>query len=104
MSVRNSNPSTTASASTKNKPRPRMYEAIVIGASAGGLEALKIILSSLPGTFTLPVIIVNHIAESSDSYFAQCLNELCARTVKEAEPGETIRPGTIYVAPPGYHL
>lgn len=80
------------------------FEAIVIGASAGGLQALKMVLSSLPASFPFPIAIVQHIAESSENFMAELLNHTSRITVKEAEDKESLCPGTAYVAPPGYHL
>ncbi len=80
------------------------YEAVVIGASAGGIEALKIVLPALPGTFPLPVVIVQHIGGHTDGFLAEYLNFASALTVKEAEDKESLRPGHAYFAPGGYHL
>lgn len=80
------------------------YEAIVIGASVGGLEALKILLSALPASFPSPVAIVQHIGERSENFMAELLNQASRITVKEAEDKESLSPGTAYLAPPGYHL
>jgi two-component system chemotaxis response regulator CheB len=80
------------------------YEAVVIGASAGGLQALKALLSSLPTSFPLPIAIVQHIAERSENLMAELLNHASRITVKEAEDKESLNPGTVYLAPPGYHL
>lgn len=80
------------------------FEAIVIGASAGGLQALKMVLSSLPASFPFSIAIVQHIAESSENFMAELLNQASRITVKEAEDKESICPGIAYVAPPGYHL
>lgn len=80
------------------------YEAVVIGVSAGGMEALEIILPSLPGDYKLPVIIVQHMHPNSDNFLAVHLNKKCQISVKEAEDKETIKAGIAYVAPPDYHL
>lgn len=80
------------------------YEAIVIGASAGGMQALKVILSALPAVFALPLAIVQHINERSDGFMAEYLNQASLLTVKEAEDKEPLQPGVAYLAPPGYHL
>lgn len=80
------------------------YKAIVIGVSAGGLDALSIILPALSPNFSLPVLVVQHISPQSDSYLVQHLNEHCALTVKEAEDKEAVCPGVVYLAPPNYHL
>ncbi len=80
------------------------YEAIVLGASAGGLQALKTVLSSLPASFPLPIAVVQHIAERSENFMAELLNRASRIAVKEAEDKEPLSPGTAYLAPPGYHL
>lgn len=81
-----------------------MYEAIVIGTSFGGLEALKTILPSLKIGFPLPVIVVLHIGDNNNEVFIRHLNEISPLNVKEAENGEPILPGNVYFAPPNYHL
>jgi two-component system, chemotaxis family, protein-glutamate methylesterase/glutaminase len=80
------------------------HEAVVIGASAGGLVALKVILPALSTSFPLAVAIVQHREERADGYFADCLTRICEIPVKEAEDKEPFRPGHIYLAPAGYHL
>ncbi len=81
-----------------------MYEVVVIGASAGGMRALKTILGALPADFPLPVAIVQHMASHSDSYMAEYLGQDCTLALKEVEDKEAMRPGCIYLAPPNYHL
>ena len=81
-----------------------MIKAVVIGASYGGLEALKIILNELPRKFKTPVIIVLHIGNNNINTFLSILNRNDKLTVKEAEEKEIIKPRTIYFAPPNYHL
>ncbi|MCD6346874.1 MAG: chemotaxis protein CheB [Bacteroidales bacterium] len=80
------------------------YKAIVIGTSAGGLEALARVLPVLPKDFPVPVFIVQHISASSDSYLIEYFDRMCRIRVKEAEDKEQVRPGTVYFAPPDYHL
>lgn len=79
-------------------------EAVVIGASAGALEALSAILPQLPATFTLPVMVVVHIPPDRSSILADLFRAKCRIPVAEAEDKEPIVPGTIYFAPPDYHL
>lgn len=79
-------------------------EAVVIGASAGALEALSAILPKLPATFTLPIMVVVHIPPDRSSVLADLFRAKCRIPVQEAEDKEPIRPGTIYFAPPDYHL
>lgn len=80
------------------------YRAVVIGASAGGIHAIKAIIMALPGNFHLPIIIVQHISPLSDNYWITLMDSLSALTVKEADEKEKIRKGTIYITPPNYHL
>jgi two-component system chemotaxis response regulator CheB len=82
----------------------RSFRAVVVGVSSGGLEALKILVPGLRANFPLPVLVVQHLAPHSDAYLSTCLDELSALTVKEAEDKEPLVPGTVYVAPPNYHL
>jgi len=81
------------------------YRAVVIGTSAGGMTALTTILAMLPEDFTLSVIIVQHILEEGmDGYRTGFLDKRCALPVKEAMDKEPLQPGTVYLAPAGYHL
>ncbi len=80
------------------------YEAIVIGTSSGGINAIKLITSALPEKFSIPLIIVLHIGKYSDSGWINLLNEKCKLTIKEADEKEEIKPGNIYIAAPNYHL
>jgi two-component system, chemotaxis family, protein-glutamate methylesterase/glutaminase len=79
-------------------------EAIVIGASAGALEALSAILPVLPSDFELPVIIVVHLPPDKKSVLAELFQAKCGIEVHEAEDKEPISDGTVYFAPPDYHL
>ena len=80
------------------------YEAVVIGVSTGGLEALSTVLPALPEGISMPTIVVAHRAADSDNFLASHLNDLSKVFIKEAEYGEPIRAGTVYLAPGGYHL
>ena len=80
------------------------YKCIVIGVSAGGLEALTKIFTKLPEDFPLPILVVQHIHKSQNGYFITHHNSKCVLKVKEAEEKEKILPGNIYFAPPDYHL
>ena len=80
------------------------YEAIVIGTSAGGLNALQEIFRNLDKKFSIPIMVVQHLHAQSDNYLVKVLDALSALTVKEAEEKERIKKGTIYFAPPNYHL
>lgn len=80
------------------------YSAVVIGVSAGGMNALGQILPALPEDFPLPVIIVQHISPQSDNYMIRHFDQISKIKVKEADEKEEIKPGTAYFAPPNYHL
>jgi two-component system chemotaxis response regulator CheB len=79
-------------------------EAVVIGASAGALEALSVILPALPAGYGLPVFVVVHLPPDTRSILADLFQAKCHIPVREAEDKEPIRGGTIYFAPPNYHL
>ncbi len=80
------------------------YRAIVIGTSAGGIEASIQVLGKLPAQFALPVILVQHLHKDQDRSLIRFYNERVPLKVEEAEEKEQIQPGCVYVAPPDYHL
>src|SRR5690242_365959 len=89
----------------KDEPvRSRRPGAVVIGVSAGGMEALKDLLPFIPVDFALPIIIVQHLHPLQDQFFIETMNEACSISVGEAEEKESISPGRVYFAPPNYHL
>ena len=77
--------------------------AVVIGGSAGALEVLRAITRELPSKLDCPVVIVIHLPSHS-SGLAELLGADTTLTVKQAEDKEPISAGTIYIAPPSYHL
>ena len=79
-------------------------QAVVIGASSGALDALSVILPSLPSQYGLPIIVVVHIPPDKASILATLFDGKCNIRVVEAEDKEPIRGGIAYFAPPGYHL
>jgi two-component system chemotaxis response regulator CheB len=82
----------------------RRYKAVVVGASAGGLNALKTLIGNLDRGFRLPLVVVQHISPDSDNYLIQMLNELKTIPIKEADEKEHLEPEMAYIAPPNYHL
>lgn len=78
--------------------------AVVIGASAGAIQALLHILPALPSSFALPVFVVVHVPPGRQSELAGLFAGKCRLPVREAEDKEPVAPGTIYFAPPDYHL
>lgn len=81
-----------------------MTRAIVIGASAGGVQALSWILTALPPHFAHPILIVLHVPQRNENPLIELLRLRCLLEVKEAEDKEALQQGTVYFAPPGYHL
>ncbi len=77
---------------------------IVIGASAGALDALSTVLPPLPSDYPWAILVVVHLPPDKKSVLANLLQAKCQLPVKEAEDKEPIQPGTIYIAPPDYHL
>ncbi len=80
------------------------YQAVVIGASTGSFQALKIILPYLSSDFSLPVIIVVHRHRHSNTNFEHQLSQFSSIQVLQAEPQLPISGPSIFVAPPNYHL
>ena len=79
-------------------------EAVVIGASAGAVDALSALLPALPKGYPLPVMVVVHLPPDKKSVMAELFRDKCAVAVREADDKEPLAPGTVYFAPPDYHL
>ena len=82
----------------------KVYDAIVIGASAGGLYAMISILKPLPASYPIPIIVVQHRAKDERSLLEEVLQHKCIIRIKQADEKEVIKPGIVYFAPPNYHL
>lgn len=76
---------------------------VCIGASTGGPQAVQALVSSIPGSIAVPVVIVQHMPASFIGSFAKRLANATRAEVKVAEGGEVLQPGTIYVSPGGVH-
>lgn len=79
-------------------------EVVVIGASAGGVAALQMVLGALPATLPVPVLVVLHLPRDRSSRIAEVLAPYCALTLREAEDKQPLQAGTVTFAPPDYHL
>ncbi|RYF72094.1 MAG: chemotaxis protein CheB, partial [Comamonadaceae bacterium] len=79
-------------------------EAVVIGASAGGVEALITLLADLPAGWRLPIVAVLHLPEGHQSRLPDVFRHRLAIDVREAEDKSPVRPATLYFAAAGYHL
>lgn len=90
------------------KPKPVIgnlssKKIVTIGASTGGVEALKAVLIHLPANCP-PILITQHMPERFTASFARRLNNECAMTVTEACHGDAVEPGHVYIAPGARHL
>jgi two-component system, chemotaxis family, protein-glutamate methylesterase/glutaminase len=77
---------------------------IVIGASTGGIHALKTIISGLPAELPAAVLVVLHRSESSPDHLTEILQAVSALPISPALHGERLEPGRVYLAPPDNHL
>jgi two-component system chemotaxis response regulator CheB len=80
------------------------YDVVACGSSAGGLNALTEVLSRLPADFPAAVAAVQHLDPRHRSLMADILAKRTRLRVKEAEAGERLQAGTVYIAPPNRHL
>jgi two-component system chemotaxis response regulator CheB len=78
--------------------------AVVIGASAGAIQALSRILPALPADYPIPVLVVVHIPSDGSDLLATLFQAKCRMAVKEAEDKEPVLPGRIYFGVSDYHL
>jgi two-component system chemotaxis response regulator CheB len=83
---------------------PTPLEALVIGASAGGVSALQSVLGCLPKCFRPPVFVVLHVPKDRPSGIPELMGGYCALPVLEAEDKRPVQPGHVFFAPPDYHL
>ena len=81
-----------------------VIEAIAVGASAGGVEALGVLLQALPEGFVPAIFAVLHLPPERPSLLAEVLQPRCRLPVREALDKEEVLPGCVYLAPPDYHL
>src|SRR5215210_9147179 len=77
---------------------------VVIGTSAGGVEALRVLVTGLPADFPGSIFVVMHTAPDSPGVLAQILDRSGPLPASYASNRERIRPGRIYVAPPDVHM
>ena len=82
----------------------RQFEAVVIGASAGGVNALMQVLPALPRGYRLPIVVVLHVRSGRQNQLVDVFQQRVQLPVREAGDKEDVIPGTLYFAPAGYHL
>jgi two-component system CheB/CheR fusion protein len=83
---------------------PSLLPVVGVGASAGGLEAFRLLLGELPHQTGMAFVLVQHLAPQHESKLAELLAKDCALPVTEAIEGETVRPDHVYVIPPNADL
>ncbi len=86
------------------RARNGSYKLVVIGASTGGPVAIQQLLCSLPGSFSVPIVLIVHMPASFTKAYAERLNSISKLSVKEAEDGDLLKPGTVFLAPGGKQL
>jgi two-component system, chemotaxis family, protein-glutamate methylesterase/glutaminase len=79
-------------------------EAIVLAVSTGGPNALMQLLPLLPADFPVPLVMVQHMPATFTKLFAERLNKSCALEIEEAQDGEKLRAGKVWLAPGDYHV
>ena len=82
----------------------RRFDIVAIGASAGGLHALGTVLSPIASNFPSSILVVQHLDPHHKSLMGDLLGRQTKLRVKQAEHGEVILPGFVYIAPPDEHL
>lgn len=80
------------------------YKIIVIGASTGGIDALRVVLGNIPRNIKAAICVCQHIDRSARLDYKILFSDVSDFQVLEAEDKQWLRPGSIYFAPPGYHL
>src|SRR5690606_8334502 len=93
-----------ARAAARPALRRRQYRLVAIGTSTGGPVALQRVLTQLPASFPIPLVLVQHMPGALTKGFAERLDKLCRIRVKEAEDGDQLRPGLALLAPGGKQM
>lgn len=81
-----------------------LFQLVVVGSSAGGIEALSKLVASLPIPFEVPLVIAQHLDPKRLSHLAEILRRHTVLTVVSVEREELLKPGTIYVVPSNHHV
>ena len=90
--------------STRAANRTERSQAVAIGISTGGPNALNVMMPKLPANIGVPIFLVQHMPPMFTASLAKCLNDKCKLTVKEAENGEEVQINTVYIAPGGRQM
>lgn len=77
---------------------------IVVGTSAGGLQAFAVLAEVLPHDYPIPIVLVQHRVKEHNDLLEEVLQSKCRITIKQADEKESLQSGMVYTAPPDYHL
>ena len=83
---------------------PSKFQVVAIGSSTGGPKALHKVLSQLPVDFPSGILVVQHISAGFTSGLVSWLDRTSQVSVKEAEEGDKIQPGVVFIAPHDFHM
>ena len=83
--------------------RSEQFGMICIGSSTGGPPVLETVLTALPASFKIPIVVAQHMPEIFTKSMAERLDQACQLRVVHAHDGMLVEPGTIYIAPGGHH-
>ena len=84
--------------------RKAEFDMVVAAASAGGLKAISVVLSGLPSDFPAAILVVQHLDPRHPSRMADILSKRTVLKLKQAEEGDHVSPGNVYIASPNFHL
>jgi len=87
-----------------NAPTPKRFDLLAIGVSTGGPEALTTVIPMLPEKLNVPVVLVQHMPPIFTNSLAKNLDRKSKVSVKEAEDGDVLEKGVVYIAPGGFHM
>ena len=83
--------------------RKKYKNLVIIGTSAGGINAVRQVLARLPVNFNAPIVVVQHMNSFMNMFFIDYLNSHTALNVREVNHMELLLPGRVYYIPPNYH-
>ena len=98
------NHQTTSETNNQSNLSQEAFDLVAIAASAGGLNALSEVLSALPANFPATIVIVQHLDPRHRSLMADILSRRTSLKVKQAQEGDCLELGMVYIAPPNRHL
>lgn len=93
-----------AEAPPASGPQRTPARLVALAASAGGIHAIGVVLSTLPIDLPAPVVVVQHLAPRHPSHMAAIMARQTQMDVRQARDGEVLRNGVVYIAPPDRHL